>query len=255
MPQGEHRLSIMNCINCLSRFILATAFTFMFPVVCRAQALPPVPHEIAKVEFQLGEKSYSLELVPQKGAELGEGEEGSGYCGNPDGSPEIHSECDLVLKDGQAELSRLTLGECQFVFRHEKWLVREITPLLILKRNGELPLISVSQYAGCNGNMYHLFWIEAARDRLTLRPLTITSFPYAIGRNELWAEPSEDAVQLILSPQTHKYEIWAKGYDNAGLFSFIAQYGEISPGQWQCIGLYTEAGGAYGAMKKKIYGK
>jgi hypothetical protein len=235
--------------------ILPAVILCMRLLGAHGQPLPPVPHEIARADFESAGKTYSVELEPQKGAELGAGEEGSGYCGNPDGSPELRSDCDLVLKEGKTELSRTTLDECGFVYRHEKWLAREIAPLEIFKRKGDFPLIYVSQYAGCNGNLYYFFWIEAQKDHLVIRPVSFIGFPYTVGNNQLWADPSEGSVRVIPSPRSKRYEIWAKGYDNSGLFSFIAQYGEISPGQWQCIGLYTEAGGSYGTMKKKIFKK
>jgi hypothetical protein len=236
--------------------ILATAsLAGAFAFSSTAGDFPPVPHEIANVEFKRNQKPYSLELLPLNGAELDEAEEGTGYCGNPDGSPEIHSDCDLVLKEDATELSRITLQECQFVYSKDKWLVRGMPPLRLLARGNDYPLISIGQYAGCNGNMYYLFWIEEVDGKPVMKPVTFVGFPYTMGNNEVWADPAENAVQLILSHRSHKYELWTKGYDNAGLFSFIAQYGELSPGQWQVIGLYTEAGGTYGMEKSKFLGK
>jgi len=232
-----------------------TGILLWLPMVCGAQSLPQVPQEVVKVEFEAAGHRYSVEIVPEKSAELDQAEEGSGYCGNPEASPELHAECDLILKDGNTELSRLSLGECSFVHHQNKWVVRGFSPLSLLKKKEDYPIISFSQYAGCNGNIQYFFWVEAQKDQLALKPLNFMSYPCMVENNQLWVSPAEDSVQLTLSPQTHRYEIWINGYDNAGLFSFVAQYGEISPGHWHCIGFYTEAAGTYEAIKKKIFKK
>jgi len=46
-----------------------------------------------------------------------------------------------------------------------------------------------------------------------------------------------------LKHRPYQRELWVSGYNNADIGSFLVQFGQSSPGQWSCIGLYSQAGG------------
>ena len=72
-----------------------------------------------------------------------------------------------------------------------------LPPLNVLDRSGEFPLIGVSQYAGCNGNVYQLYWIDG-QNGLALKPVRFVGFTTGEKQNELYASMNvRDAVRFV----------------------------------------------------------
>lgn len=230
-------------------FVLVAA-----PAISFSQDLPGVPNVITRTSFEFQGKTYILEVEPGKEARVAKG---NPYCANLDQRPELDcGNCSLVLKLGQRELSRISLGSYTFVYDQGEWHVTGMPPLNIVKRSGELPLISVSQYGGCNGNIYQFYRIDV-QNGLTLKPVRFVGFEKGMKENELYAGIDfEHSVQLVETSRPYKKELWVRGYNNADIGSFLVQFGESSLGQWNCIGFYTQAGGGLSPeMEKKLLRK
>lgn len=221
----------------------------VIPTISLAQDLPAVPNVITQTNFEFEGKTYALEVASGKGIKV---RVGGLYCANLNETPELDCDnCSLVLKVGQKELSRILLGPSSFVYDKGKWHVTGIPPLNILKRSGEFPLITFSQYAGCNGNAYYFYWIETQKDLLTLKPVKFVGFEKGLKENELYATVNfEDAVRLIKTSRPYKNELWVSGYSNSDIGSFLVQFGEWSPGQWNCIGFTPMSAGPMRKWKK-----
>jgi hypothetical protein len=145
-------------------YLALQIFVLVFvPEISFSQGLPAVPKVITRSSFE----TYTLEVEPGKDARV---RKGSLYCANLNETPELEcGNCSLVLKLGQKEVSRISLGSLMFVYDQGEWRVTGAPPLNILKGNRG-PLISVSQYAGCNGNIHKFYWMDT-RTRLTLKPV------------------------------------------------------------------------------------
>jgi len=218
------------------------------PAISFSQDLPPVPNVISRAILELQGKPYVLEIEPGKDARV---QKGNLYCANIDQTPELECKnCSLVLKLGQKELSRIPLGAYGFVYDKGQWHVTGTRPISMLKRNGDLPLIVVSQYAGCNGNTYEFYWIDT-KNGLTLKPVKFVGFPTREKENELYGS----SIEFVDSSRFYGNELWVSGYDNAGVGSFRVQFGKTASGQWSCIGYYTQAGGFMPEMQKNLLGK
>ena len=127
-------------------------------------------------------------------------------------------------------------------------------PINMLKRKGA-SLIVVSQYAGCNGNTYQFYWIDV-KNGITLKPVRFMGVPTREKENELYAGVFfESAIRFVDTSRFYERELWVGGYDNAYTGSFLIQFAESSPGQWSCIGFYTQAGGGLQEMEKKLLAK
>jgi hypothetical protein len=215
----------------------------IIPASSYSQALPAVPNVITRTSFEFQRETYILEVQPDKGARVAKG---NLYCANPNQTPELECKnCSLVLKLGQREISRISLGSFGFVYDQGEWHVTGTPPLNILKRGAEPSLISLSQYAGCNGNIYKFYWIDVQKG-LTLKPASFVGF--GTKKNELYGGD----VRLVESSRFYGKELWISGYNNAHVGSFLEQFGESSPGQWILIGYYTQMGGSSAEIENKL---
>ncbi len=190
-----------------------------------AQTLPAVPNVITRASFALFDQNYTLEVNTGRGSKV---RKGGLYCANIDSNPELDCvNCSLVLKLQQKELSRIALGSASFVFNEGKWQVTGNPPLKTFARAAEFPLISFSQYAGCNGNTHYLYWIEARRELPTLRPVKLLGFGNGSEDNTIYAS----TIRLVQTGR--RYELRASGYDNTVFGAFLVQFGEVAPGRWR----------------------
>ncbi len=115
-------------------------------------------------------------------------------------------------------------------------------------RTAAFPLISFSQYASCNGNIHYIYWIEEAqRGRPTLKPIKLLGFEQKYAENALYAS-ADEGIRLVNTPRY--YQLRASGYDNTKIGAFMVEFGEFAPGQWDCIGFYTQISGVYEKMLK-----
>jgi hypothetical protein len=224
-----------------------------FPALSLPQDLPPVPKTISRAILELQGKPYLLEIEPGKDARV---RKGGLYCANIYQTPELECKnCSLVLKLGQKELSRMSLGEYGFVYDNGSWHVTGGPPINVLKKPGDFPLIVLSQYAGCNGNTYAFYWIDE-KSGLTLKPVTFTGSPTRGEDNRLYAGMHfESDIRFVETSRYYQRELWVGGYDNAYAGAFNVQFGETAPGQWSCIGFYSQAGGSMPEVQKRLLGK
>jgi hypothetical protein len=58
----------------------------------------------------------------------------------------------------------------------------------------------------------------------------------------------EDPVKLVETSRFYGQELWVSGY-SAAIGSFLQQFGELSPGEWNLIGYYTQAAGSSEMVK------
>ena len=225
-------------------FVLVAA-----PAISFSQDLPGVPNVITRTSFEFQGKTYILEVEPGKGAQVAKG---SLYCANPDERPQLECKnCSLVLKLGQRELSRISLGSYTFVYDQGEWHVTGRPPVDILTRKADLPLIVLSKYGGCNGN-YHKFYRIEVQSGPTLKPLKFVGLEMGVKDNQVYGS----SVRFVETSRFYQRELWVSGYDNADTGSFLIQFAESSPGQWSCIGFYTQGGGGlFPEMEKKLLGK
>ncbi len=246
------RTLLKNHTNSFSQFTKVASLVFLWiaiPTLSLAQSLPAVPNVITQASFAVWDKTYTLEVESGTGSKV---REGGLYCANLDRTPELDcANCSLVLKLQQKELSRIALGYASFVLNQGKWQVTGSPPLSTFARTAQFPLISFSQYVGCNGNTHHLYWIEEAQTQTglpTLKPIKLLGFEPKSAENALYASAYE-GIRLLKTPRY--YELRASGYDNSRFGAFLVQFGEFTPGQWECIGFYTQISGVYEEMLKR----
>lgn len=48
-------------------------------------------------------------------------------------------------------------------------------------------------------------------------------------------------MSVVISTRAFEHGLWMRAYDNSGLLSFLAQYGQTEPGNCLCVGFYSEA--------------
>jgi hypothetical protein len=215
------------------------------PAISFSQDLPAVPKVVTRTSFEASAGTYTLEVEPGKGARV---RKGNLYCANINQTAELECEnCNLVLKLGQKEVSRTSLGSLMFVHHQGEWRVTGEPPLNVLK-GSRGPLISVSQYAGCNGNVYKFYWIDRA-----LKPVRFMGSHRVLDENEVYAGMGfEHAIRLVKTSRFYGQELWVSGYNNADIGSFLQQFGERVPGEWNLIGYYTQAGGSSEIVQKLL---
>ena len=233
-----------------TKYVTLSLVAVLTTAILVAEHLLPVPSMIATARFEFNAKTYAVELVPGQRAKVTEGRE---YCANDGEAPELEGDCALALKSGPEELSRLALKDCHFVSSKGRWLARSgdddpSSPQPVLKlfqRAGKEPLMYVSQYAGCNGNIYHFYWIASQAEPPVLRPVTfvgdslaaamVASPPESV-RNQLYAAFDEPyAVRLLRQPADAKDRLLIAGYNNARPGHYVDQFVEDVPGVWRFI--------------------
>jgi hypothetical protein len=239
----------MKLVSRPGRIALLIFVLVIIPAMSFSQDLPAVPKVISQTSFEAPAGTYTLEVHPGKDARVAKG---NLYCANPREMPELNcGNCSLVLKLGQKEVSRISLGSFMFVYDQGEWRVTGKPPLNILK-GSRGPLISVSQYGGCNGNVYKFYWIDT-RNRLALKPIRFVGFQRALDENEVYAGMGfQDAVRLVETSRFYGQELWVSGYNNADVGSFLQQFGERTPGEWNLIGYYTQVGGSSEMVNKLL---
>jgi hypothetical protein len=239
---------MMKLVSQLRRIALFIFVLVAAPVISLSQDLPGVPNVFSRTIFEFQGKTYIVEIEPGKGAHVAKG---SRYCANPDERPQLECKnCSLVLKLGQREVSRISLGSYTFVYDQGEWRVTGRPPIDILTRKADLPLIVLSEYRGCNGN-YHKFYSIDVQNGPTLKPLKFVGLETGVKDNQVYGS----SVRFVETSRFYQRELWVGGYDNANTGSFLIQFAESSPGQWSCIGFYTQAGGGLQEMEKKLLGK
>jgi hypothetical protein len=221
---------------------LMAALTEPHPI---AEPLPSVPSIIASVPFESHRRTCTLELTPGQGIQVME--VSGSYCGNGEHSPELDGDFALILKLGPTELSRAVLREGRFVKDKDEWRARSgdsEAALQVFQRPKKEPLICIRQYAGCNTNDYHFYWIDSQYGGPALRPVKIvgdrrqaTSLGNSHERaaNQLYASFEPGAVRLLGNVDRAKDILELAGYDDAGGFRYVDQFIEAAPGTWRFI--------------------
>src|SRR5258708_1890178 len=102
----------MKLVSQLGRIALFIVVLVAVPAISFSQDLPAVPNVISRAILEFQGKPYILEIEPGKDARVAKG---NLYCANLDQTPELECKnCSLVLKLGQRELSRISLGPYRF---------------------------------------------------------------------------------------------------------------------------------------------
>jgi hypothetical protein len=154
----------------------------------------------------------------------------------------LRGTCDITVRTGDRELTRLPAGDCAFVAdRRGGWGVRDRAPLSRIAHldDGTL-VVAFAQYGSCSGDAYVLIRVAPRGGHPEVSWLT---FADAEG------EPPNEALSATFAPdgvRLHGDRFVVRGYDGSGSGNYVAVYGESpTAGHYVRQEWYTEKAGTY----------